>query len=100
MTEQLPRHDQARREADGSEPHDMRAPARLIASREGKSIEIACESAARAMQLAMAMLHHSDGIPDRIILDDDSLSNLEARASRLVPATIYSRALAGGATAA
>jgi hypothetical protein len=72
MTEQLPRHDQARREADGSEPHDMRAPARLIASREGKDIEIACESAARAMQLAMAMLHHSDGIPDRIILEDGS----------------------------
>ena len=31
---------------------------------------------------------------DRIILDDDSVSNLEARALRLVPATIYSRALA------
>jgi hypothetical protein len=31
---------------------------------------------------------------DRIILDDDSVSNLEARAMRLVPATIYSRALA------
>jgi hypothetical protein len=37
---------------------------------------------------------------DRIILDDDSLSNLEAKAARLVPATIYSRVLAGGATAA
>jgi hypothetical protein len=72
MTEQLPRHDQARREADGSEPHDMHAPARLIASRDGKDIEIACESAARAMQLALAMLHHSDGIPDRIILEDGS----------------------------
>lgn len=37
---------------------------------------------------------------DRIILDDDSLSNLEAKAARLVPATIYSRVLARGATAA
>lgn len=72
MTEQLPRHDQARREADGSEPHDMRAPARLIASRGGGDIEIACDSAARAMHLAMAMIHHSDGVPDRIILEDGS----------------------------
>jgi hypothetical protein len=40
------------------------------------------------------------GPGDRIILDDDSISNLEAKASRLVPATIYSRALAGKATAA
>ena len=31
---------------------------------------------------------------DRIILDDDSLTNLEARAARLVPATLYSRMLA------
>jgi hypothetical protein len=31
---------------------------------------------------------------DRIILDDDSVPNLEARALRLVPATIYSRMLA------
>jgi hypothetical protein len=30
---------------------------------------------------------------DRIILDDDSVSNLEARASRLVPATLYCRML-------
>ena len=37
---------------------------------------------------------------DRIILDDDSLSNLEAKTARLVPATVYSRMLAGGATAA
>jgi hypothetical protein len=37
---------------------------------------------------------------DRIILDDDSLSNLEAKTAHLVPATIYSRVLAGGATAA
>jgi hypothetical protein len=34
------------------------------------------------------------GAGDRIILDDDSLSNLEARAARLVPATLYSRLLA------
>jgi hypothetical protein len=31
---------------------------------------------------------------DRIILDDDSVNNLEARATRLVPATLYSRLLA------
>jgi len=37
---------------------------------------------------------------DRIILDDDSMTNLEARAMRLVPATVYSRLLAGRATAA
>jgi hypothetical protein len=40
------------------------------------------------------------GPGDRIILDDDSVTNLEAKAKRLVPATIYSRALAGKATAA
>ena len=40
------------------------------------------------------------GIDDRIILDDDSITNLEARATRLVPATVYSRLLAGRATAA
>jgi type IV secretory pathway VirB9-like protein len=37
---------------------------------------------------------------DSIILDDDSVSNLEARANRLVPATIYSRVLAARAPAA
>jgi len=37
---------------------------------------------------------------DRIILDDDSVSNLEARANCLVPATVYSRALAAKPTAA
>jgi hypothetical protein len=31
---------------------------------------------------------------DRIILDDDSVINLEARATHLVPATLYSRMLA------
>jgi hypothetical protein len=40
------------------------------------------------------------GPADRIILDDDSVTNLEARAARLVPATLYSRRLAAGATAA
>jgi hypothetical protein len=34
------------------------------------------------------------GAHDRIILDDDSLSSLQARLARLAPATIYSRALA------
>ena len=37
---------------------------------------------------------------DSIILDDDSLSNLQARTTCLVPATLYSRILAGRATAA
>jgi hypothetical protein len=31
---------------------------------------------------------------DRIIIDDDSMGNLETRAARLVPATLYSRVLA------
>ena len=34
------------------------------------------------------------GPADHIILDDDSVSNLETRAARLVPATLYSRILA------
>ena len=34
------------------------------------------------------------GPRDRIILDDDSVATLEARAARLVPATLYSRTLA------
>ena len=34
------------------------------------------------------------GPADFIILDDDSMTNLEARATRLVPATVYSRILA------
>ena len=34
------------------------------------------------------------GPGDRVILDDDSVTNLEARALRLVPATLYSRILA------
>jgi hypothetical protein len=34
------------------------------------------------------------GPRDRIILDADSLINLQARAARLVPATLYSRMLA------
>ena len=40
------------------------------------------------------------GPDDRIILDDDSVTNLEARTACLVPATLYSRLLAGGTTAA
>mgnify|MGYP003693954793 CR=1 FL=1 len=40
------------------------------------------------------------GPDDRIILDDDSVNNLEARTACLVPATLYSRLLAGRATAA
>ena len=40
------------------------------------------------------------GPGDRVILDDDSVTNLETRTSRLVPATVYSRILAGKATAA
>ena len=31
---------------------------------------------------------------DRIIIDDDSITSLQARIARLAPATIYSRALA------
>jgi hypothetical protein len=34
------------------------------------------------------------GPGDRIILDDDSVSNLETRTACLVPATLYSRRLA------
>ena len=34
------------------------------------------------------------GPNDRIILDDDSVTNLEARTTRLVPATLLSRVLA------
>ena len=37
---------------------------------------------------------------DRIILDGDSMANLEAKTSRLVPATLYSRLLAARAPAA
>ena len=37
---------------------------------------------------------------DRIILDDDSITNLEAKTTRLVPATVYSRLLAGRTAAA
>ncbi len=40
------------------------------------------------------------GPGDRIILDDDSLTNVEAKTTRLVPATVYSRLLAGRADAA
>lgn len=40
------------------------------------------------------------GPGDRIILDDDSVLNLETRTTRLVPATLYSRMLAGRTAAA
>jgi hypothetical protein len=40
------------------------------------------------------------GPNDRIILDDDSITNLETKATRLVPATVYSRLLASKLTAA
>jgi hypothetical protein len=33
------------------------------------------------------------GTDDHIILDDDSVTNLEARAARVIPATLYSRML-------
>ena len=35
---------------------------------------------------------------DRIILDDDSLTSVQAKIARLAPATIYSRALASKST--
>ena len=37
---------------------------------------------------------------DRIIFDDDSVLNLEARTNRVVPATVYSRVLAARPAAA
>ena len=40
------------------------------------------------------------GPGDRIILDDDSMTTLEARTMRLVPATLYSRMLVAKPTAA
>ncbi len=40
------------------------------------------------------------GPSDRIILDDDSVTNLETRTTRLVPTTLYSRMLAARAPAA
>lgn len=40
------------------------------------------------------------GPGDRVILDDDSVVNLEARTMRLVPATVYSRLLAARPNAA
>jgi hypothetical protein len=35
---------------------------------------------------------------DRIILDDDSLTSLQAKIARLAPATVFSRALASKST--
>jgi hypothetical protein len=40
------------------------------------------------------------GPDDRIILDGDSMTDLEAWTARLVPATLYSRMLVARATAA
>ena len=40
------------------------------------------------------------GPADHVILDDDSVTSLEVRTSRLAPATLYSRMLAGRAAAA
>jgi hypothetical protein len=40
------------------------------------------------------------GPGDRIILDDDSVMNLETKTTRLMPATLYSRLLVARATAA
>ena len=40
------------------------------------------------------------GPEDRIILDDDSVTNLEARTTCLVPATLHSRMLARAVAAA
>lgn len=40
------------------------------------------------------------GAGDRIILDDDSMTGLESRVARLVPATVYSRMLAARQRAA
>jgi hypothetical protein len=47
---------------------------------------------ARGLRRFSAEIVLSSG--DRIILDDDSLGNLEARAVRLVPATLYCHRLA------
>jgi len=40
------------------------------------------------------------GPDDRIIIDDDTLTGLEARVARLVPATLYSRQLASRSSVA
>jgi hypothetical protein len=40
------------------------------------------------------------GARDRIIIDGDSMSSLEARVARLAPATVYSRLLAARQRAA
>jgi hypothetical protein len=40
------------------------------------------------------------GPGDRIILDGDSVINLQTRATRLMPATLYSRTLVRGTAAA
>jgi hypothetical protein len=40
------------------------------------------------------------GASDRIIIDDDSMTGLESKVDRLVPAALWSRALAGRTAAA
>jgi hypothetical protein len=40
------------------------------------------------------------GPHDCVILDDDSVTNLEARTTRLVPATLYSRMILGNSLTA
>ena len=40
------------------------------------------------------------GAADRIILDDDSMTSLESKVTRLAPATVYSRLLAARPAAA
>ena len=40
------------------------------------------------------------GAADRIIVDDDSMTSLESKVTRLAPATVYSRLLAGRPAAA
>ncbi len=70
MSEQLPRHDGARRAAEGSRPHDLGTPAVLHATVDGQAWERHCESAADAMLLAAEMLHRKEGIPDRIVFPD------------------------------
>ena len=70
MGEQLPRHDGARRAAEGSRPHDLTTPAVLHATVDGAPWERPCESAAAAMQLAAEMLHRREGTPERIVFPD------------------------------
>lgn len=40
------------------------------------------------------------GAADRVIVDDDSMTSLESKVTRLAPATVYSRLLAAGPSVA